>query len=229
MKIKNYGISLVLAFIICFSFFTPVLAADYVWPVEEEDSLLYTINSTEGDKILAKGTCKITIDKITAGTPTITVDTDLTGEDSIDYRDAMETEEKDILFSYISIAYIGSIIYSEEYWDNVATNWDNYLDLLELLATITNTTFTRDISETHYEYRWINNATNAEEYSYAKFSEDGILQKYNYYEIDNDGVKSEIVVEKQFLPYFTNLYLYGGAGAVVLLIVIISICAKKKK
>ncbi len=229
MKNKNYGISFAMVFIICFSFFTPVLAADYVWPVEEGDSLLYAINSTEGDKILAKGTCKITIDKITAGTPTITVDTDLTGEDSIDYRDAMETEENDFLLSYIAIPHMGSIIYSDEYWGNVATNWDTYLDILELIAAVSNTTFTRDISETHYEYRWINNATNAEEYAYAKYSEDGILQKYNYYEIDNDGIKSEFLVEKQFLPYFTNLYLYGGAGAVVLLIVIISICGKKKK
>jgi len=230
MKIKNYGISLAMVFIICFSFFTPALAADYIWPVEEDDSLLYTINSTEGEKILAKGTCKITIDKITAGTPTITVDTDLTGEDSIDYRDDMETEEKDIIFSFISISNLGSIIYSEEYWGSVATYWDNYLDLKELLATIiTNTTFTRDISETHYEYRWVNNFTNKEEYRYVKYTEDGILQKSIFYEIDSDGVKSEILVEKQFLPYFTNLYLYGGAGAVLLLIVIISICAKKKK
>ena len=72
--------------------------------------MLYTINSTEGDKILAKGTCKITIDKITAGTPTITVDTDLNGEDSIDYRDAMETEDEDILLSYIAIAHIGKLL-----------------------------------------------------------------------------------------------------------------------
>ncbi|MHA1473760.1 MAG: hypothetical protein ACTSQ5_01095 [Promethearchaeota archaeon] len=229
MKNKNYGISFAMVFIICFSFFTPVLAADYVWPVEEGDSLLYTINSTEGEKTLAKGTCKIIIDKITAGTPTITVDTDLTGEDSIDYRDAMETEEKDILFSYISIAHLGSIIYSEDYWGNVATNWDNMLDLYELISTIINSTFTRDISETHYEYRWINNITNTEGYGYAKYTEDGILLKSIFYDIDSDGIKTEIVVEKQFLPYFTNLYLYGGAGAVVLLIVIISICAKKKK
>ena len=230
MKIKKYGISLAVVFIICFSFFTPALAADHIWPVEEDDSLLYTLNSTEGEKILAKGTCKITIDKITAGTPTITIDTDLTGEDSIDYRDAMEEEEKDIIFSYISISNLGSIIYSEEYWDDVATNWDNYLDFLEALAAvITNTTFTRDISETHYEYRWVNNFTNEEEYGYAKYTEDGILQNSNFYEIDDDGIKSEIVVEKQFLPYFTNLYLYGGAGAVLLLIIIISMCAKKKK
>ena len=227
MKNKKYGIGLAMVFIICFSFFTPGLAADYVWPVEEDDSLLYTINSTEGEKILAKGTCKITIEKITAGTPTITVDTDLTGEDSIDYRDDMETKDEDISSSYISVAHMGSIVYSDEYWGNVATNWDNYLDLLELLAGITNSTFTRDISETHYEYKWTNNVT--EGYEYAKFSEDGILQKYNSYYIDNDGIKSETIIEKQFLPYFTNLYLYGGAGAVLLLIVIISICAKKKK
>ena len=191
---------------------------------------LFTLNSTEGEKTLAKGTCKITIDKITAGTPTITVDTDLTGDDSIDYRHVMETEEEDILLSFISISYIGSIIYSEEYWGNVATNWDNYLDLLEALAAvIPNTNFTRDISETHYEYWWANNVTNTEEYGYAKYSDDGILQKSIFYEIDSDGIKSEIVVEKQFLPYFTNLYLYGGAGAVLLLILIISSCAKKKK
>ena len=213
MKIKNYGISLAMVFIICFSIFTPVLAADYVWPVEADDSLLYTINSTEGENTLAKGTCKITIDKITAGTPTITVDTDLTGEDSIDYRDAMETEDEDILLSYISIAHIGSIAYSEEYWGNVATNWDNMLDFYEAIATITNSTFTRDISETHYEYDWTNDVINMTFYGYAKYTEDGILQKYNYYEIDNDGIKTEIVVEKQFLPYFTNLYLYGGAEA----------------
>ncbi len=230
MKIKNYGISLAVVFIICFSFFTPVLAADYIWPVEEEDSLLYTINSTEGEKILAKGTCKITIDKITAGTPTITVDTDLTGEDSIDYRDAMETEEEDIISSYIYISNLGSIVYSEEYWDDVATNWNTYLDILELLASvITNVTFTRDISETHYEYRWVNNFTNEEGYGYAKYTEEGILQKSIFYEIDSDGIKTEIVVEKQLIPYVTNLYLYGGAGAVLLLIVIVSICAKKKK
>jgi len=61
MKFRNYGISLAIAFIICFNIFTPVLA-EGIWGVEQGSDYEFNFTTWEDGEITLDGYIKLTIE-----------------------------------------------------------------------------------------------------------------------------------------------------------------------
>lgn len=221
------------------------VAAAETWSVKEDQKLYYTFDKKSGETgLLAKqtklcsGVIGITVEDIdTDGKITITCDTDFTGTEAIDIRDDIECDDK--LFSGKSVffsidSWSVAFLYSTSGFTDAPTEWNNFLDFWKAMVSIfiPGSTFTKgEMSETQYEATITKE--NSSEMTYIKgvYTSDGILKSWNYYIVDEDGIKTETTITKNLLPLaFPNLYQYAAIGGVgLVLLIALCCCAKKKK
>ena len=199
MKIKNYGISLAMILIICFSFFTPALAAND-WMVEEDDELVFDLTVWDEDDITADGSFTLTIEDIDSTAElTYSIKTDFEIDDD-DLEDSMEVDDATTTTT-VNIMWLVVLLWSEDSFDDYIDDIDDYVENMEdSYDTLygDNDSIIYSVVELEYGFDLNLEDTELEEKMHWKmqWDEKGILKIWEITMIE-DNDKSGILIRKK--------------------------------
>lgn len=199
MKFRNYGIGLAIAFIICFSIFTPVLA-EGIWGVEQGGEYDFNFTTWEDDVITIDGYIKL---KITDTAPNGEITYSIVAYLDIDENAAensMEADDKKVNNS-INIWSTRILVMDLDEIENFIDTLDDSIQLLDdfydgLYGGNDSIIYSIVRIEYGWEYNFEDTELGLTILWKIQYGEDGILKHWESTYIEN-GEKSGLLIKRK--------------------------------